>query len=85
MAKLDPSLERQARANPTITLRVILRVQGDMDARQGQLEEYGFIITRRLRIIHGYAASAPGHTLLRVTDEEWIISIEPDAEMRIMQ
>lgn len=84
MSKLDPALARQVRENPDTPLRVIVRVQGDMDARQEQLEANGFTITRRLRLIHGYAATVTGTTLQCITGEEWILAIEPDAEMRTM-
>lgn len=84
MSKTDPTLAQEAKARPDDTFRVIVRVHGDLDARQGQLEELSFTITRRLRLIHGFAGTATGATVQRVLDEEWIISVEPDSEVHTM-
>lgn len=84
MKNLDSALAQQAQTRPQEVFRVLVRVQGDLDARQGQLEVCDFTVTRRLRLIHGFAASAKGETLLRATEEDWIISIEPDAQVHTM-
>lgn len=85
MCQIDPAFAQLAQDNPQETFRVIVRVQGDMDARQGQLEAEGFIITRRSRLIHGYAAVASGAAIGRAATEEWVISIEPDGTVHTMQ
>ncbi len=82
MKNLDPLLARAAQENPHESFQVIVRVEGDLDTRQGQLEQCGFCITRRSRLIHGFGASAQGEAVLRATNEDWVISIERDIEMR---
>lgn len=85
MCQIDHAFAEQVKANPTETFRVILRVEGDMDAREEQLQEQGFTITRRSRLIHGYAASATGAAIQRAAKEEWVVSIEPDGTVHTMK
>jgi hypothetical protein len=84
MERIDPTLEQAAKAAPQDELRLIVRVQGDMDTRQGQLEAAGFIIRRRMRLIHGFGGTASGAALLRALGEEWVISIERDGYVHTM-
>lgn len=84
MATIEPSLARQTRARPKEVCRVIVRVQGDLDGRQAQLQALGFTIVRKLKLIGGYSASAPGVCIRRAARHAWIISIEPDAQMQTM-
>lgn len=84
MNKLDPVLEQEIQAQPHDTFRVLVCVQGDMDACQAQLETEGFDITRRLRLIHGFGAIATGANIQRATRADWITRIERDAPVRTM-
>lgn len=84
MATIEPSLARQTRAKPKEVYRVIVRVQGDLDERQAQMQALGFTIVRRLKLIGGYSASAAGACIRRASRHAWIISIEPDAQVHTM-
>ena len=84
MPNVDSALLQEAQVKPQDTFRVIVRVQGDLDARQGQLEAVGFSIIRHLRLVHGYSATASGAAIHSVKDEEWILSVERDAEVKTM-
>ncbi len=84
MPKVEPALASLASKNPKETFRVIVRVKGDLDARQEQLAEMGFAIARRLRLIGGFGATAKGASLQESAQQDWIVSIEPDGEMRTM-
>lgn len=85
MSKVETTLASQATKNPKETFRVIVRVKGDLDARQAQLTEMGFSIARRLRLISGFGATATGASLQESAQQDWIVSIEPDGEMRTMK
>ena len=85
MATIEASLARQARAKPKEVYRVIIRVEGDLDTRQEQLENLGFTISRRLKLIRGFGSTAPGTCIKRAQKQDWIISIEPDGEVRTMK
>lgn len=84
MNKLDPVLQQEIQAHPQDTFRVIVCVQGDLDACQAQLEAEGFDITRRFRLIRGFGACATGTAIQRATHADWITSIEHDASVRTM-
>lgn len=85
MATLDPTLQEQIQANPGANYRVIVRVQGDMDARQRQLAQNGVTITRRLRLIRGFAATMQGANIKTLSAQDWIVSIEPDQPVHTMK
>lgn len=84
MSKLDSALQQEAAGHPEETFRVIVRVEGDVPDPQQELEKCGFSITRQLRLIRGFGASAAGATLLKAADETWIVSIEPDGQVYAM-
>ncbi len=84
MPQVDPELEQQAEIHPEETFHVIVRVDGDLDVRQEQLEADGFTIKRRLRLIRGFAASATGQSVRQVMQETWIVAIEPDRQVHTM-
>lgn len=84
MAHLDPALEQSAHAQPDALFAVIVRVEGDMDARQTELEEDGMNITRRMWLVRGFACTATGSAIVSAAAHEWVVSIEPDMEMRTM-
>ena len=85
MATIESSLASEASARPKQVYRVIVRVVGDLDARQEQLENLGFTISRRLKLIRGFGSTASGTCIKRAQKQDWIISIEPDGEMRTMK
>jgi hypothetical protein len=84
MPHIDPALEQSAQANPDASFPIIVRVQGDMDARQAELEAIGLMITRRLWLIHGFACTAAGSAIAAVAAHEWVLSIEPDQTVHTM-
>lgn len=84
MMNVTPALAEQAQENPQATFRVIVRVEGDMDARQEQLQEMGFAISRRLRLIRGFGATATGECLTNARNDDWIVSIEPDSQVHTL-
>jgi len=84
MPQVDPDLEKQVESNPDETFHLIVRVDGDLDLRQGQLEADGFTIKRRLRLIRGFAAAARGCDVLMVMQETWVVAIEEDRPVTTM-
>lgn len=85
MAQINSELMAAACAKPAATFRVIIRVEGDMDARRAQLESEGLTITRRLGLVHGFAATAAGAWIQQAADKPWIVSIERDAEIKAIE
>lgn len=83
--RVDPKLEEQICAEPQQTFNVIVRVDGDLQTRESALEAEGFNIRRRFRLISGFAASAKGADIQKVSEADWVVSVEPDQEVRIME
>jgi hypothetical protein len=84
MSHIDAELQTRIRENPDARFQIIVRVEGDMDARQAQLEAEGLEITRRLWLIRGFAGAARGKTINALLDYEWILSIEFDQPVHTM-
>lgn len=84
MTTIEPSLARQVEDNPDEVYRVIVRVDGDLDVRRIELQELGFTIDRQLRLVRGFGSTAPGTCIIHASEQAWIISIEPDTEMRAL-
>ncbi len=84
MAHLASGLEQKIAANPDAPLNVIIRVDGDLDVRQQQLEANGFQIRRKLTLIKGLAATASGSAIRQVADQPWVTSIEEDQQVHTM-
>ncbi len=82
--RVDATLRAQAIQNPDAAFAVIVRVADDMDARQAHLEADGLAITRRLWLVHGFAGVASGAAICALETHDWIISIEPDRQIRTM-
>lgn len=84
MPQVDPDLEKQVESNPDDTFHLIVRVDGDLDVREEQLQADGFTIKRRLRLIRGFAAAARGCDVLSALQETWIVAIEEDRQVTTM-
>ncbi len=84
MKPIAPSLELKIARNPNAPQNVVVRVDGDLDARRKTLEERGFQVRRKLKLIRGLAATAPGASVRQLADEPWVTSIEEDQQVHTM-
>lgn len=84
MPHVDPALEQLAQANPDASFPIIVRVEGDMDARQAELEAAGLTLTRRMWLIRGFAGTAAGNTISTLAARDWVVSIETDMQVQTM-
>ena len=84
MTQLSSGLQHKIAADPGASHNVIIRVDGDLDARQQQLEASGFRIRRKLGLIKGFAATASGTALHQVAGQPWVTSIEEDQQVHTM-
>ncbi len=84
MTQLSSGLQQKIAANPSAPQNVIIRVDGDLDARQQQLEANGLQIRRKLGLIKGFAATASGVILRQVAAQPWVTSIEEDQQVHTM-
>ncbi len=84
MAQIPPDLQQKIQSNPEAPQNVLVRVNGDLDALQPQLEANGFHIRRRLSLIRGFASTAPGTSIRQLAAEPWVTSIEEDQHVHTM-
>lgn len=81
MPHIGSSLQAKISSDPDEPCDVIVRVNGDMDESQRQLEAAGFQIRRKLGLIRAFATSGPGKKVRRLASEPWVRSIEEDQEI----
>ncbi len=84
MNPIAPGLDQKITRNPDAPQNVIVRVNGDLDALQQTLEARGFQIHRKLKLIRGLAATAPGASVRQLANEPWVTSIEEDQQVHTM-
>jgi hypothetical protein len=84
MAQFAPGLEQKIAANPDAPHNVIVRVDGDLDARQQQLAARGLQIRRKLALIKGFAFTASGSSIRQLAALPWVTSIEEDQQVHTM-
>ncbi len=84
MGQLAPGLEQKIATNPEAPFNVIVRVDGDLDARQRQLQATGFQIRRKLGLIKGFAATASGSHIRNLSAQPWVTSIDEDQQVHTL-
>ncbi len=84
MSQIASGLRQKIARHPDASQNVIVRVNGDMDELQNALEANGFQIRRKLGLIKGFAATAPGSSIQKVADQPWVMSIEEDQQIHTM-
>ncbi len=80
--KCPESLRREIEASPQRRYDLILRVTEAGDEQQRQIEEAGFTVRRRLRLVPSFAVSGPGEGVLALVSHPWLISVEVDQEVQ---
>ncbi len=84
MAQIANNLKKKLESSPTQPHNVIVRVNGDMEVGQQQLEAAGFQIRRKLGLIKGFAVTGPGQNVQALAQQPWVTSIEEDQQVRTM-
>ncbi|MCB0113592.1 MAG: hypothetical protein R2873_07250 [Caldilineaceae bacterium] len=60
-----------------------MRVSEVGDDQQQQIEDAGFAVRRRIRLVPSYAVTGPGGSLLDLLSCSWLLAVEPDQPVRI--
>ncbi len=84
MAQIGPTLSKKIQSSPQQPQNVIVRVNGDMEVSQQQLQAAGFKIRRKLGLIKGFAVTGPGQQVRELANQPWVTSIEEDQQVRTM-
>ncbi len=78
MGKLERALRDKLKKRPQDTVRLIVRVKGDMSRARARLAELGVTVLRSFNLIKAIAISCPGKTALALQKEPWVQAIEED-------
>jgi len=83
MDKIERTLRGKMRKRPKDTVRLILRVEGDVSQATARLAELGVTILRSFSLIKAVAVSCSGETALALQKEPWVQAIEEDRQVFI--
>ena len=84
MAKIDPAFRRQLAGRPNDRFDIIIRTRGDATPYLSWLDSAGIKVTRQFKLTPGVAASCTGQDALQLLDQDWVLSVEPDAPVSTM-
>ncbi len=65
--------------------QAIVRVSIPLDEARARLAARGITIRRELKLIRGFAVTAPAPVVRDLEKEPWVTSVEPDREVHTMR
>lgn len=84
MAHISDDLRRAWQQHPCESLRLIVRVTGDLAQRQAELTALGGVVTHAFRLTNALSLACAGSVALRLLEEPWIVSISPDTPVQAL-
>jgi hypothetical protein len=84
MVKISPELAQQLRANPADSVDLIVRTRGDVTSRLDWLQNAGLQVKQQFRLAPGVAVRGSGQAALQLLNQDWVLSVEPDAPVSTM-
>lgn len=81
--KCPDRLRRMIEASPDASYDLILRVSEVGDDQQKQIEEAGFAVRRRIRLVPSFVVTGSGESLLDLLACPWLLAVEPDQPVRV--
>ena len=78
MDKMSAALESRLASVPHQAMDLIVRTQGDPEPFTARLQELGFSVRHRFRLLPGLAITGPAGRVSTLLDEDWIVSVEED-------
>lgn len=81
--KLSESLRHSIETAPPQPLDFIVRVQAADDETQARLEAAGLTVRYRLTLVPQFIVTGPGHAILALLDEAWLVGVESDGPVHI--
>jgi hypothetical protein len=81
MAKISVELEQQLKTMPNQSVDLIVRTQGDPTPHLEWLASVGLQVKQQFRLSPGVAVSGTGADALKLLNQDWVVSIEPDASV----
>ncbi len=78
MSKIERTFEARLQSRPKDTVRLIVRVVGDLARAQTRLAELNVPVARSFRLLNAVAISCSAETALTLLQEPWVEAIEED-------
>ncbi|MBC7233043.1 MAG: hypothetical protein H5T68_07385 [Chloroflexi bacterium] len=78
MGKIERTFEARLQKRPKDTVRLIVRVAGDLAQAQTRLSELNVPVLRAFQLMNAVAISCPAETALALLQEPWVQAIEED-------
>ena len=84
MPKITPELELQLKEMPNRTVDLIVRTAGEATPHLEWLTSAGLQVKQVFKLSPGVAISGTGRDALKLLDQNWVVSVEPDASVKAM-
>lgn len=81
MARMEANFRTRLQQHPEDTVRLIVRISGDMQRAVARLEELNITVRRSFTIIPAIAASCKATTALALLQEPWVEAVEEDRQV----
>lgn len=85
MTNMDPRLSNRLKQKPQETVRLIVRVQGELAPAAERAIALNAKVLRRLRLINALVISSSAETALALLREPWALSAEEDGRVFAQQ
>jgi len=85
MDKMKRSLQDKLESNPDKTVRLIVRVKGDLTPARARLDELGASVLHSFRLINALAISCSAKSAMALQQEPWVEAIEEDRRISTQQ
>ena len=84
MAKMSTELEKRLKSMPNRMVDLIVRTHGDASPHLEWLASEGLQVKQQYKLTPGVAVSCTGADALKLLNQDWVMSVEEDAEVRTM-
>lgn len=85
MDKIESVFRSKLQEQPQQTVRLIVRVKGDLTPATARLAESGATVLRSFRLINAVAISCSAQTALALAEEPWVEAIEEDRQVFVQK
>jgi hypothetical protein len=85
MGKIDTTFHSRLQEQPQQTVRVIVRVKGDLTPARARLAELDATVLHSFQLINAVAVSCSAQTALDLTKEAWVQEIEEDRRVSVQK
>jgi len=81
MDRIEPALQAKLQQRPQDTVRLIVRVAGDVTQAVARLKELEVEVLRSFTLIQAVAVSSSAATALTLLQEAWVQTVEEDRQV----